>query len=132
MIKASIFLCFISVCCNPAFAQRKRSPEQLKKGETLYISCIHCHGTTTGALADPLQRIRKVRTADYLYKMMQDPMKFAAENKTAKKVFEKRGLQMPSYDHLSSEELKAIFDYLDSLPYDRKNYTHRTRQSKRK
>ena len=24
---------------------------------------------------------------------------------------------MPSYDHLSREELKAIFDYLDSLPY---------------
>lgn len=131
MIKTGIFLCFISVCCIPAFAQKKPSPEQLKKGETLYISCIHCHGTTTGALADPLQRIRKVRTADYLYKMMQDPMKFAAENKTAKKVFEKRGLQMPSYDHLSREELKAIFDYLDSLPYDRKNYTHRKRSKHR-
>jgi mono/diheme cytochrome c family protein len=130
MIKACIFLFFFSACINPAFAQKRTSPEQLKKGESLYISCIHCHGTTSGALAYPLQRIRKVRSADYLYKLMQDPMKFAGENKTAKKFFEKRGLQMPSYDHLSREELKAIFDYPDSLPYDPENYTHRKRSKK--
>lgn len=127
MVKLCILFCFLLLSGFPAFTQKKPTKEQLKKGETLYISCIHCHGTTSGALADPLQRIRKVRSADYLYKLMQDPMKFAEENKTAKKVFEKRGLQMPSYDHLSREELKAIFDYLDSLPYDPENYTHRKR-----
>ncbi|MGB5008093.1 MAG: hypothetical protein WBO39_14230, partial [Ferruginibacter sp.] len=69
MVKLCILLAFLLVSGPTAFTQKKPSKEQLKKGETLYISCIHCHGTTTGALADPLQRIRKVRTADYLYKM---------------------------------------------------------------
>jgi len=128
MIKASIFFYFFSVYCVPALAQRKPTPEQLKKGEILYISCMHCHGTTTGALADPLQKIRKFRSARYLYKLMQDPMKFADENKTAKKVFEKRGQQMPAFDYLSKEDIKAIFDYLDSLPYDPVNYRNRIKK----
>jgi cytochrome c553 len=125
MIKAFILLyCFFAFSI-PGSAQKQPNRQQLEKGKTLAKACITCHGTTTAVLADPLQRIRKVRTADYIYKLMQNPMRFADENKTAKKVFAIRGLQMPAFPNLSKDELKAIFDYLDSLPYDKKNYKNR-------
>lgn len=106
-----------------AYAQNKN--KQIEKGKLLATSCTNCHGTTKAELADPLQRIRKKRTADYIYKLMKNPMKFADENKTAKKVFAKRGLQMPAFPGLSKADINAILDYLDSLPYDPKNYSHR-------
>ena len=56
---------------------------------------------------------------------MQNPMQFADVNKTAKKVFAKRGLQMQPFPTLSKDEINAILDYLDSLPYDEKNYKDR-------
>lgn len=43
-------------------------------------------------------------------------MVFADENKTAKKAFAKRGLQMPPFPDLSKADIKAILDYFDSLP----------------
>ncbi len=106
-----------------AYAQKKNI--QIEKGKQLAASCTNCHGTTQAGIADPLQRIRKVRTADYIYKLIKNPMRFADENKTAKKVFAKRGLQMPAFPGLSKADINAILDYLDSLPYDPKNYSHR-------
>lgn len=114
MIEVFIFIsCTLTI---PAYAQ------QPEKGKALAKACITCHGTTTAVLADPLQRIRKLRTADYIYTLMQNPMRFADENKTAKKVFAKRGLQMPAFAKLSRDEINAILDYFDSLPYDKNNY----------
>ena len=79
-------------------------------------NCIKCHGANKAALADPLQGIRKKRAANYIYSLMKNPMGFADENKTAKKVFAKRGLQMPPFPDLSKADIKAILDYFDSLP----------------
>ena len=115
MINACIFISFFLACLS-AYSQKKPTKEQLEKGKTLAKNCINCHGTTTAVLADPLQRIRKVRTADYIYKLMQNPMKFADENVTARKVFAKIGLQMPAFVKLSKEDINAILDYYDSLP----------------
>lgn len=106
-----------------ACAQKKNI--QIEKGKLLAANCINCHGTTQAVLADPLQRIRKIRTTAYIYKLMKNPMRFAEENKTAKKVFSKRGLQMPAFPALSKTDINAILDYLDSLPYDPKNYSFR-------
>lgn len=53
-------------------------------------------------------------------------MRFADENKTAKKIFAKRGLQMPPFRRLSKDDIKVIPDYFDSLPATKKiatNYT---------
>lgn len=116
-------ICFFVL--SPDAYSQKPTKQQPEKGKTLAVPCINCHGTTTAGLADPLQRIRKVRTADYIYKLMQNPMQFADENKTAKKVFAKRGLQMPAFPKLSKAEINAIFDYFDSLPYDPNNYKNR-------
>ena len=127
MIRVPLFIICIFVLSLAAYAQ-KPTKQQLEKGKTLAANCINCHGTTTAVLADPLQKIRKVRTADYIYKLMQNPMQFADENKTAKKVFAKRGLQMPAFANLSKADIKAIFDYFDSLPYDPKNYKNRIKQ----
>ncbi len=124
MIRVPLFIiCFFVL--NLAAYSQKPNKQQLEKGKILAATCITCHGTTTAVLADPLQRIRKVRTADYIYKLMQNPMQFADKNKTAKKVFAKRGLQMPAFANLSKADINAIFDYLDSLPYDPKNYKTR-------
>ena len=109
----------------PVYAQKQAPRQQLETGKTLAAVCITCHGTTTAVLADPLQRIRKLRTSDYIYKLMQNPMRFADENRTAKKVFAKRGLQMPAFPKLSRDEINAILDYVDSLPYDKNNYKDR-------
>jgi cytochrome c553 len=115
MIKACIFISCFLVLSPSAFAQKKPGKDQLEKGKMLAKACISCHGTTTAVLADPLQRIRKKRTADYIYALMKNPMKFADENNTAKKVFAKRGLQMPPFANLSKDDINAILDYFDSL-----------------
>ncbi len=127
MARPLLFIICVFALSLSAFSQ-KPTKQQLQKGKTLAAACITCHGTTSAVLADPLQRIRKVRTADYIYKLMQNPMRFTDENKTAKKVFAKRGLQMPAFANLSKADINAIFDYLDSLPYDAKNYKNRIKQ----
>lgn len=43
-------------------------------------------------------------------------MRFAHENKTAKKVFAKEGLQMPPFPNLSKDDVKAILNYFDNIP----------------
>jgi mono/diheme cytochrome c family protein len=96
------------------FAQKQTT--QQPNGKLLAKNCIDCHGTSKTALADPLQGIRKIRTASYIYSLMKNPMRFADENKTAKKVFAKKGLQMPPFPDLSEADIKAILDYFDSLP----------------
>lgn len=125
MKKILVVLLAVMITTSGCVAQKKPTAQQLEKGKTLAAVCISCHGTTHAVLADPLQRIRKIRSTDYLYRLMNNPMRFADENKTAKAVFAKRGLQMPSFSNLSKADINAIFDYLDSLPYDAENYTHR-------
>ena len=125
MKRISVSLLTCTIAAFSCTAQKTATAQQLEKGKSLATACISCHGTTQAVLADPLQRIRKIRSADYIYKLMNNPMRFADENKTAKAVFAKRGLQMPTFANLSKDEINAIFDYLDSLPYDSQNYMHR-------
>jgi cytochrome c553 len=113
----SLLLCLlISVIL---YAQKQPAQQQLLNGKVLAKKCIDCHGTNKAVLADPLQGIRKKRTASYIYSLMQNPMRFADENKTAKKVFAKRGLQMPPFAELSKADIKAILDYFDNLPAEK-------------
>ena len=98
------------------YAQKQPTTQQLANGKALAKSCIDCHGTNKAVLADPLQGIRKIRTAGYIYNLMKNPMRFADENKTAKEAFAKRGLQMPPFPDLTKADIKAILDYFDSLP----------------
>ena len=98
------------------YAQKQPTQQQLANGKALAKNCIDCHGTNKAVLADPLQGIRKIRTTNYIYALMKNPMRFADENKTAKKIFAKRGLQMPPFPDLSKADIKAILDYFDSLP----------------
>jgi mono/diheme cytochrome c family protein len=102
--------------CIFVHAQKRPTAQQLAQGKLLAKKCIDCHGSNKAALADPLQGIRKIRSNNYIYSLMQNPMRFADENKTAKKVFAKRGLQMPPFPDLSKADIKAILDYFDSLP----------------
>lgn len=113
-----LFCLFIFVI---VYAQKQSTPKQLANGKVLAKNCIDCHGTNKAVLTDPLHGIRKIRTADYIYNLMKNPMRFADENKTAKKVFAKRGLQMPPFPDLSKADIKAILDYFDSLPFDKDN-----------
>ena len=113
-----VLFCFILTAV--VFAQKPPAALQPDKGKVLAKKCIDCHGTTKAVLADALPGIRKKRTADYIYKLLQNPMRFADENKTAKKVFAKRGLQMPPFTDLSKADIKAILDYFDSLPAEKK------------
>ena len=97
-------------------AQKRPTTQQLEKGKALAKSCIDCHASPGATLADPLRGIRKIRTSNYIYSLLKNPMVFADENKTAKKAFAKRGLQMPPFPDLSKADIKAILDYFDSLP----------------
>lgn len=109
-----ILLClFTSVF---VYAQKKPTAQQIAKGKQLAKQCMDCHASPAAALADPLKGVRKIRSADYIYALMKNPMRFADENKTAKKVFAKRGFQMPPFPELSKDDIKAILDYFDSLP----------------
>jgi cytochrome c553 len=97
-------------------AQQKPAAAQPEKGKALAKPCMDCHASPGAALADPLKGIRKIKTAAYIYSLIKNPMVFADENKTAKKAFAKRGLQMPPFPNLSKEDIKAILDYFDSIP----------------
>jgi mono/diheme cytochrome c family protein len=110
----SLMLCLlVSVI---VYAQKRPTAQLLTQGKLLAKNCIDCHASPGATLADPLNGIRKIRTAGYIYSLMQNPMRFADENKTAKKAFAKRGLQMPPFPELSKADIKAILDYFDSLP----------------
>jgi mono/diheme cytochrome c family protein len=111
-----ILLVLLLIIVTDALAQKQPSLQQLEQGKLLAKKCIDCHGSNKTALADPLRGIRKIRTANYIYSLLKSPMQFADENKTAKKVFAKRGLQMPPFPDLSKAQIKLILDYLDSLP----------------
>jgi cytochrome c551/c552 len=97
-------------------AQQKPSAVQLEKGKLLAKPCMECHASSHATLGDPLRGIRKIRTAGYIYSLLKNPMVFADKNKTAKKAFAKRGLQMPPFPELSKADIKAILDYFDILP----------------
>jgi hypothetical protein len=106
-----------------AASPNQPSTKQLEKGKKLSISCTNCHGTTKKIVAFPIQRIRQYRGKEWAYRIVQNPFKFAAENPKARRLFDNTSW-MPSYK-LSRAEIDAIYDYLDSLPYDEKEYTHR-------
>jgi mono/diheme cytochrome c family protein len=114
----SIFFC--TLLSALLYAQKIPTAQQPATGKILAKQCIDCHGTNKTALADPLQGIRKIRSASYIYNLIKNPMHFAEENKTAKKVFAKRGLQMPAFPDISKADIKAILDYFDSLLADAK------------
>lgn len=101
------------------YAQKQPTQQQLANGKALAKNCIDCHASPGATLADPLQGIRKIRTANYIYELMKNPMQFADENKIAKRVFAKHGLQMPPFPALSKADIKAILDYFDSLPLNK-------------
>lgn len=112
-MQSYLFILFLLLASATAFAQKQLVTQNVQ-GKILAKKCIACHGEPL--LADPLKGIRKKRTAGYIYSLIKNPMRFADENKTAKKVFAKRGLQMPPFTELSKDDIKAILDYLDSLP----------------
>jgi cytochrome c553 len=112
----AVLICMLWFVLPDAIAQKKPTALELEKGKTLAKKCIDCHASPGATLADPLRGIRKIRTADYIYNLLKNPMVFADENKTAKKVFAKRGLQMPPFPNLTKEDIKAILDYFDSIP----------------
>ena len=116
-----IFYCMLMFIVQDAGAQKRPTAVALQRGKTLAKKCIDCHSHSSTALADPLEGIRKIRTADYIYSVIKSPMRFADENKTAKKVFAKRGLQMPPFPNLTKDDIKAILNYFDSIPNNQKN-----------
>lgn len=113
---AAVLICMLLFVLQQPAAQKRHTAIQLEKGKILAKKCIDCHGNASNALADPLRGIRKIRTTNYIYSLMKNPMRFADENKIAKKAFAKRGLQMPPFPDLSKDDIKAILDYFDSIP----------------
>lgn len=89
---------------------------QLQAGNILAKPCLECHASPGATLGGPLKGIRMIRSSAYIYSLLKNPMQFADENKTAKKAFAKRGLQMPPFPDLSKADIKAILDYFDKLP----------------
>lgn len=104
-------------------AQQSNAAATAEKGKILARPCMECHASPGATLAGPLRGIRKIRTATYIYSLLKNPMVFADENKTAKKAFAKRGLQMPPFPNLAKAEIKAILDYFDSLPAEKQIQT---------
>jgi hypothetical protein len=107
-----------------AFSAQPKS-KNLKKGKELTRWCSNCHGTTKGGPHHPLQGIRKYRSQDWLMRFMANPVAMASQDPTANAMFKKAGVIMPAYPTLTKEDINAIFDYLDSLPYDARNYGFR-------
>jgi cytochrome c553 len=99
--------------------------KNLKRGKELARYCTNCHGTTKGKGHYPLQGIRRFRTQQWLTDLVANPAKLAARDSTANKIFKKARVMMPAYPALSKDDINAIFDYLDSLPYDARNYGFR-------
>ena len=113
-VAAFIFMtCFV---LPGATAQKKPNAPELEKGKTLAKKCMDCHASPNATLADPLRGIRKKRTDDYIYNLVKNPMRYADENKTAKKVFSKKGLQMPPFPDLSKKDKKPYWIILTAFP----------------
>ena len=107
-----------------AFTQKQPSKKQIEKGKELSKMCTNCHGTTKKISAFPIQKIRQYRGKEWVYQIVQNPFKFAVENPKAKELFE-NSYWMPAFPQLTKSDIDAIYDYLDSLPFDEKEYKHR-------
>lgn len=117
IIISIVFIGFVS------FDQEQPDKKQIERGKTLSKMCTNCHGTTKKVAAFPIQKIRQYRGKEWAYRIVQNPFKFAAENPKVKQLFE-RTFMMPAFK-LSKADIDAIYDYLDSLPFDSKEYQHR-------
>lgn len=115
MFNRSLFFLLIALPVSGQ-AQQRQAAASIEKGKLLARPCLECHASPNATLGDPLRGIRKIRSTAYIYSLLKNPMQFADENKTAKKVFAKRGLQMPPFPDLTKPDIKAILDYFDSLP----------------
>jgi dTDP-4-amino-4,6-dideoxygalactose transaminase len=100
---------------------RKKQTDSFLNEQMLATKCMDCQSDTAKALAWPLRGIRKIRTTHYIYSLVKNPMQFAEKNKTAKKAYAKRGLQMPPFPDLTKAEIKAILDYFDSISKSKKD-----------
>ena len=98
--------------------------KQIEKGRKLAKSCINCHGTIKGDMAWPLQRIRDYRTQEWLAKMVYNPAGFMYQNEEAAALFKGKSI-MQAFPQYSKNDINAILDYFDSLPYNPENYKHR-------
>jgi mono/diheme cytochrome c family protein len=107
-----------------AFSFGQPGKRRIERGKDLFeANCLPCHMPTRNFVARPIQRIRKYRGKDWAYKVVQNPAKLASENKKAKELFSKS--TMMSAFNLPKSDIDAIYDYLDSLPFDPNEYKFR-------
>ncbi|HEV7329914.1 MAG TPA: cytochrome c [Flavisolibacter sp.] len=92
------------------------------KGETIFrVNCATCHSlskTLTGpALADVEKRGPWTNRKN-LIKWVHSPEKFMKKSAYAKALYKEYNEQlMPSFPHLTSEDIYAIFDYINEVSF---------------
>lgn len=113
-----LLLAMLAAACSPQDSQwkakkrmqaaRERALELANRppGEARFAElCKRCHKLQGkgGAIGPDLTNIGKLRSPEYLEQMIRQPSK----------VFP--GSVMPSFDHLSAEEIDSLVDYLRNL-----------------
>jgi len=99
---------------------------RINVGKILYHGhCYNCHLTTSSGTGKALQRIREYRTFEYIYSYIMNPAKVVSENPEAKRLVAEAGSMMPAFPQFSKEQIRAMLDYLDSLPFDSNKYSFR-------
>jgi cytochrome c553 len=102
-----LFIPFFLLTAVLVQAQQKPATALPEKGKALAKPCMNCHASPGAALADPLNGIRKIRTAGYIYSQLKNPMVFADENKTAKKGFCKKRIAYAAVSHSIQRRYKS-------------------------
>ncbi len=101
--------------CAELYYKRESSP-MFARGEELFENnCVHCHAATAEIVVGPgLSGIRKRRSWKWIVKFTQNSQKFIKTNKEAQKLYlQFNRTEMTSFEHLTEEDIKSIFDYCE-------------------
>lgn len=101
---------------------------RIKSGKMLFdMNCSACHIPNSNGVAPPFQRLRNTQSIDWITAFVQNNITLREKGDIrAIYIYNKWALMsMNTHENLSKEDIIAILDYVDSFPYDEKNYEFR-------
>jgi glucose/arabinose dehydrogenase/mono/diheme cytochrome c family protein len=113
-----VVLMFLFGSCNRTQSIVSHSttadPATLAKGEESFTkNCMGCHNFLQDGIGPQLAGVTEVTSADWIKEFIRDPKSAIESGDTAaQKLFTRYKAIMPSFGHLSDEELNALIAYI--------------------
>ncbi len=108
---------FLCSCENTKTSDKSSissNPVAIEKGNSLFaLHCIACHNFNQDGIGPKLGGVTELVSRDYLYTFIKNPQSIiqSGDNR-AQKLFDKYHTVMPSFEHLSEDDIESLIAYL--------------------